>query len=44
MIKAFNKQVPYSEVNNLSGLLLAGDEEVQKPVEPEVKPEVESTL
>ncbi len=29
IIKAFNKQVPYSEVNNLSGLLLSADEEAQ---------------
>jgi type IV pilus assembly protein PilB len=27
IIKAFNKKVPYSEINNLSGLLLSGDED-----------------
>ncbi|MDO8522365.1 MAG: GspE/PulE family protein [bacterium] len=33
MMKAFNKLIPFSEVNTLSSLLLAGDEEV-KPVLP----------
>jgi type IV pilus assembly protein PilB len=34
MIKAFNKKIPYSEVNNLSGMMLSTDaEEVKKPDE-----------
>lgn len=39
MIKAFNRKTPYSEVNVLSSLMLAGDEEeVQAP--PEAAPEI----
>ena len=35
MIKAFNKDIPYSEVNNLSSLLLSGDEDAVAPLKPE---------
>ncbi|MDO8552400.1 MAG: GspE/PulE family protein [bacterium] len=31
MVKAFNKLIPYSEVNGLSSMLLAGDEEETAP-------------
>ena len=31
MVKAFNKSIPYSEVNTLSSLLLSGDEEAATP-------------
>src|SRR3989338_5632937 len=34
MIKAFDKQVPFSEVSGLSTLLLAGDQEPEVPVAP----------
>ena len=33
MLKAFGKQVPFSEVNTLSTLMLAGDEEPEAPKE-----------
>jgi len=36
MLKAFNKQIPFSEVNMLSSLLMAGDQEAEHvPVEKE---------
>jgi len=38
MIKAFDKLIPFSEVNTLSSLLLAGDEETE-PVPPKEKTE-----
>jgi type IV pilus assembly protein PilB len=31
MVKAFNKQIPYSEVSSLSSLLVAGEEEEEAP-------------
>ena len=38
MIKAFDKHVPFSEVNTLSTLLLAGDVDNETPTEPEASP------
>ncbi|HWP61090.1 MAG TPA: ATPase, T2SS/T4P/T4SS family, partial [Candidatus Paceibacterota bacterium] len=34
ILKAFDKQIPFSEVNTLSSLLLAGDEEALAPTPP----------
>ena len=43
MIKAFDKHVPFSEVNTLSTLLLAGDEgEPPRPENPAPAPETEA--
>ncbi|MBI5457797.1 type II/IV secretion system protein [Candidatus Kaiserbacteria bacterium] len=45
MIKAFDKRVPFSEVNGLSTLLLAGDEDHEvgaEPADKEASPEAET--
>ena len=43
MLKAFNKKIPFSEINTLSSLMMAGDEQMQqeKIAATEAKPEIE---
>jgi hypothetical protein len=41
IIKAFDKKVPYSEINNLSGLLLSGDETETGPEKGDATPEAQ---
>jgi len=43
MLKAFEKKVPLSEVNSLSSLLLAGDEEIERAAEEEKKKQDSAT-